>query len=83
MRELVQQRSRNLRIAKDAAPFAEREVRGDYQRDTFVEIADQMEQQCAAIGGERQVAQLIENDQILVAQTLSDAATQALRIHWR
>lgn len=49
MCESIEKRSGHLRIAKDAAPFAEGQVGGHDQRDAFIEYADQMEQQRAAV----------------------------------
>ena len=70
MGQPIKQRRGHLRIAEHGAPFAEGQVGGDDQRDTLVEFADQMEQERATILRERQVAEFIENDGILVEQAV-------------
>ena len=53
--EAVAQRGGHLGITKDRGPFAEAEVGRDRHAGALVELAQQMEQQCAARGAERQV----------------------------
>ncbi len=72
MREAVEQSGRHLGIAEDAGPFAEAEVGGDDYAGALVEFTQQMEQQCAARCAERQVAQLIENDEIGMGKPTGD-----------
>ena len=67
MGEAVQQGRGHLGVAEDLHPFAKVEVGGDDERGLLVELADQVEQQRAARVGERQVAQLVEDDGILLA----------------
>jgi hypothetical protein len=57
-------------IAEHAAPVAERQVRGDDERDALVEFADQMDQQSAAVIGARLLTGLIEHDDLEVPQPL-------------
>ena len=64
MGEAVEQRRGHLGVAEDARPFAEGEVGGDDDRGLLVEPADQVEQQLAAGLGERQVAELVEDDEV-------------------
>ena len=78
--EPVEQRRRHLGVAKDVAPFPERQVRGHDQRDTLVELADQVEQQRTAVVRERQVAQFIEHDRVLVEQPVGEAPGTALAL---
>ena len=61
MGKTVEQGGRHLGIAEDGHPFSERQVGGDEQAGLLVKLADQVEQQCAARGRKRQVAQLIQN----------------------
>lgn len=61
VRQPVQQGSGHLGIAEDGHLFSERQVGGDDQAGLLVQLADQVEQQCAARGRKRQVAQLIQN----------------------
>ena len=60
----VEQCSRHLGVAEHGGPFAEREVGGDDHRGPFVELADEMEQQLAARAGERQIVELVEDDEL-------------------
>jgi hypothetical protein len=46
--------------ADSAYPFAEAEVGGDDDAGAFVELAQEMEEQGPAGGGEGQIAQLVE-----------------------
>ena len=45
MRESVEQCRGHLGVTQDAGPFREAEVRRDHHRRTFIERAQQMEQQ--------------------------------------
>ncbi len=45
--QTVEQRGGDLGIAEDAGPFAEAEVGGDDDTCTFVELAQEMEEQRA------------------------------------
>ena len=77
VREPVEQRGRHLRIGEYARPLAEREVGRDDDRRGLVEPADQVEQQLAAGLGERQIAQLVEHQQIDARDAVGDAALAA------
>ena len=68
MGQPIKERRGHFCIAEHGAPFAEGQVGRDDQRYPLVEFADQMEQQCAAILRERQVAEFVEDDGILVEQ---------------
>lgn len=68
MGQPIQQRGGHLGIAEHGAPFAEGQVGRDYQRYPLVQFADQMEQQRAAVLRERQVAEFVEDNDILVEQ---------------
>jgi len=68
VREPIEQCRGHLGISEHAAPLPERQVGGHDQRHAFVELADQMEQQGAAVLRERQVTELIEDDGIQIQQ---------------
>lgn len=55
----------------------EGQIGGDPQRGVFVELADQVEQQLAAGLTERQITELINDDQIVVQQLLGQATAAA------
>ncbi len=74
MREPIQQRRGHLRIPEHAAPLPEGEVGGDDERDALVELADQVEEQRPAVLGEGKIAELIEDDEVLVEESCSEAA---------
>lgn len=48
MREAIEERRGHLCVCEDAGPFAEAEVGGDDHTGAFVELAQQMEEQCPA-----------------------------------
>ena len=50
--QAVEERRGHLGVAKDRGPFAEAEVGGDDDAGAFVELAQEMEEQSAAGGGE-------------------------------
>ena len=64
MRETIEQRGSHLGIAKDAGPFSERQVGGDDDRGSFIELADEMEQELAACLSEGQIPQLIQDQEV-------------------
>jgi len=70
----IQQCGCHLGIAEHGAPFAEGQVGGDDERDALVEFADEVEQQRTAVLRERQVAQLIQHDGVLVEQSAGQTA---------
>jgi hypothetical protein len=74
VREAIQQRCGHFGIAKHARPLAEGEICGDDHRCTFVETADGVEQQLSADLGERQVAELIEDDEVEPGEEVSQPA---------
>ena len=62
--EPVEHGRRHLGIAEHGRPLAERQVGGADDRGTLVKLADEVEQQLATGAGERQIAELIEDDEI-------------------
>src|SRR6266566_7155773 len=70
--QAVEQRGRHLGVAEHTGPFAEGEIGGDEDGRALVEPADEMEQKLAAGLRERQVAELIEDDEVQPGQMLGD-----------
>src|SRR5690606_31671170 len=70
MSEAVEQSGGHLGVAEHAGPFAEAEVGGNDDAGLLVELAEQMEQQRPASRAERQIAQLVEDDEVETQQTL-------------
>jgi hypothetical protein len=64
MREAIEECGGHLRIAEDARPFAERQVRRDDNRGPLVETADQVEQQLSAGLGKGQIAEFVKDDEV-------------------
>jgi len=56
MGEAIEQRGGHLGIAEDRGPVAEAQIGGDDDTGSLVELAEEMEQQRATQGTERQVA---------------------------
>lgn len=72
MGEAVEERGRHLGIAaKDAWPFAERQIGGNDDRGLFVKTADQM---VAARLREGQVTKLVKDDEIHAAKMICQTA---------
>ncbi len=64
MRQPVQQCCCQLGIAKYGCLFREAKVGGDDEAGLLIELAEKMEQQSTADLAERQVAELIKDDEI-------------------
>ena len=60
----VQQRGGHLGVAKHPGPLAEAEIGGDDDAGALVKFAEQVEQEGAAGPAERQIAELVEDDEI-------------------
>ena len=61
--EAVEQRRGDDGIAEDVAPFGEAAVGGEDHRALFVAGIDELEEQIAAAGDDRQVADLVDDEQ--------------------
>ena len=72
--QAVEHGSGHLGIAEDLRPIGECQVGGDEQRGVLVEFADQVEQQLAAGLAERQIAEFIDDDEIVAQQRLGQPA---------
>jgi hypothetical protein len=66
--QAVEPGRRHLGLAEHTGPFAKGEVGGHDHRGLLVEAADQVEQQLSTGLGERQIAQLIQHDEVHPAQ---------------
>src|SRR5277367_5734282 len=76
----IEQRGRHLRVAEHGSPLAEAEVGRDDDAGALVELAQQMEEQGSAGGAERQVAKLVEDDEIGVGEPGCDLSWFALKL---
>ena len=76
--EAVEQGRGHLGIAEDRGPFREAEIGGDDDAGAFVEPAQQVEQQGATRGTERQVAEFVEHNEIRVSEPAGDLPGLAL-----
>ena len=77
VRQPVEQRGRHLGVTEDIGPFGEAEIGGDGDAGPLVELAEQVEQQGSARGAERQVAELVEDDEVAAHQAFGDLARPA------
>lgn len=78
VREPVEQGRGHLGIAEDRGPFGEAEIGGDDDAGALIELAQQVEEQGAAGGAERQIAEFIEDDEIGVDEAAGDLSSFAL-----
>src|SRR5215211_5223684 len=63
VQEAVEQRSRDDGIAKDLAPFGKAAIGGEDQGSLLVAGVDQLEEEVAATGHDRQVADLVDDQE--------------------
>ena len=80
MGEAVEQRRRHFGVAEDGRPFAEAQVRRDDDAGALVELAEQMEEQRAAGGAERQVTEFVEDDEVGIGKPPSDLPRLSLKL---
>src|SRR5262249_13409287 len=73
MGQPVEQRGGHLGVAEDAGPLGEGQVGGNYDRGALVKPTDQMKEQLAAGLGERQIAELVEHDEVEPGQVIGQA----------
>ena len=71
--EAIEHGGGHLGVAEHLRPVGESEVGGNQQRGVFVELADEMEQQLPAGLAERQVAEFVDDDEIVAQQVLGEA----------
>jgi hypothetical protein len=77
MSETIEQSRGHLWIAEHARPFAKSEVGRDNHRGPFVEAADHVEQKLSASLSERQIAKLIEDDEVEAGEIIGEATLAA------
>ena len=70
----VEQRAGKAFGAEHRRPFIERQIAGDQRAAAFVALAEHLEQQLAADGGERHIAKLVEDQQLDRGQLLLEHA---------
>ena len=75
--ETVEQCGGHLWITEDARPFAEGEIGGDDDRGALVEAADGVEQQLPTGLGERQIAELVEDDEVQTGEIIGEPSLAA------
>src|SRR5271170_240787 len=78
--ETVEQRGCHLGVAEHGGPLAEAKISRDDDAGALVELAQQIEEQRPAGGAERQVAKLVEDDEIGVSEPGRDLARFALKL---
>src|SRR6202451_996571 len=61
-------------VTEDLRPIGEGEVRRYDDRGVFVELADEMQQHLRAGLAERQIAEFVDDDEVMTQQGLDDAA---------
>ena len=74
MGQAVEQRGGHLGVAKNTRPFAECEIGRHDHRGLLVEAADQVEQQLSASLRERQIAEFVEDDEVLAIEIVGQAS---------
>jgi hypothetical protein len=77
MGQAVEHGGGHLGVAEDLGPIGEGEVGGDQHRGVLIELADQVEQQLSAGLAERQIAEFVDDDQIVAQQFLGQSAAAA------
>ncbi len=75
MCEPVEECCCHLCVAEDLRPFTEAEVGCDDDAGALIELAKKVEQQCTAGRAERQVAKLVEDNQVDLCEHLSHLAS--------
>src|SRR5271166_1925137 len=74
MGEAIEERRGHLWVSEHARPFTEGEIGRDEDRGALVEPADEVEEELAAGLGERQVAELVEDDEVHAGEIIGDPA---------
>ena len=77
MGQAIEHGGGHLGVAEHLRPIGEGEVGGNQQRCVFVELADQMEQQLSAGLTERQIAEFVDDDEIVAQQFFGQPAALA------
>src|SRR5882672_1871782 len=77
MGQAIEHGGGHLGVTEHLRPIGEGEVCGDQQGCVFVELADQMEQQLSAGLAEREIAELVDDDEIVAQQFFGQPAALA------
>jgi hypothetical protein len=72
--QAIEQCRCHLGVGEDARPFTEGKIGADDDRGSFVEPADEMEQELAAGLSEGQIAEFVEDDEVHAGQMISETA---------
>ncbi len=75
--EAIEHGGGHLGVAEHLRPIGEGEIGRDQQRGVLVELADEMEQQLATGLAKRQVAEFVDDDEIVAQQFLGEATAAA------
>src|SRR3954451_12441965 len=77
MGQSIRQHGCHLGIAEDARPFGEGEIGRDDDRGALVEPADQMKEELAAGLSKRQIAELVEHDEVHAGEVIGEPSLPA------
>ena len=77
MGEAIEQGAGHFRIAKNTWPFAKGEIGRDDDRGSFIEPADQMEEQLSARLSKGQIAEFVEDDEVHSGEIFREAPLTA------
>ena len=78
MQEAVEQRGGDDGIAEDVSPLGEAAVRGEDHGALFVASIDELEEEIAAAGNDRELADLVDNEQGEAAEVSDSLAKGAV-----
>jgi hypothetical protein len=77
VREAIDDGLREPRIGEDLGPFAEGQVGGDDQAAAFVALGEDLEDELGGAVGQREVAELVDDDELGAGVTGNDAGELA------
>ena len=75
MGQPIKHDGRHFGVAEHLWPIGEGEIGGDPAASVFIELADEMEEQLAAGLAERQIAEFVDDDEIVTQQLFAQPAT--------
>ena len=79
MGEAIEHGGCHFGVAEHLRPIGECQIDGDQQRRVLIELADEVKQQLSAGLTERQIAEFVDDDEIVAQQLLGQAAAAAGR----
>ncbi len=80
MGEAIEHGGCHFGVAEHLRPIGECQIGGDQQRRVLIELADEVKQQLSAGLTERQIAEFVDDDEIVAQQLLGQAAAAAGRL---